>query len=114
MSVSIISHNSDFGTTGQIFQEDIPEIVAAGYQTVIDNRPDFEGGLDQPQHTDIEEAVKSAGLTFAYLPVISGQITLAQVQQMAELLDTLPKPILAFCRSGARSTNLYQLALQLG
>lgn len=114
MSVSIISHNSQFGTTGQIFKEDIPEIVAAGYKTVIDNRPDFEGGLDQPLHTDIEEAVMSAGLTFAYLPVISGQITQSQVQQMADLLETLPKPILAFCRSGARSTNLYQLALQLG
>jgi uncharacterized protein (TIGR01244 family) len=114
MSVSIFSHNNQFGTTGQIFKEDIPEIAAAGYQTVIDNRPDFEGGMDQPLHTDIEDAVKSAGLTFAYLPVISGQITQAQVQEMAELLDTLPKPILAFCRSGARSSNLYQLALQLG
>ena len=114
MSVSIISHNCQFGTAGQIFAEDIPEIAAAGYKTVIDNRPDFEGGTDQPLHTDIEQVVKAAGLSFAYLPVISGQITQAQVQQMSELLDALPKPILAFCRSGARSTHLYQLALQLG
>jgi uncharacterized protein (TIGR01244 family) len=114
MSVFITSHNPHFGTTGQISKEDIPEIAAAGYKSIIDNRPDFEGGMEQPLHTDIEQAVKAAGLTFSYLPVISGQITPAQVQQMADLLESLPKPILAFCRSGARSTNLYHLALQLG
>ena len=36
-----------------------------------------------------------------------------QVEEMARLLKTLPEPILAFCRSGARSTNLYQMAVHL-
>ena len=40
-------------------------------------------------------------------------ITPEQVIEMARLLKTLPGPVLAFCRSGARSTNLYQLALQV-
>ena len=53
-------------------------------------------------------------MEFAYLPVISGAITPDQVQKMADLLESLPKPILAFCRSGARSTNLYHLANSLG
>jgi uncharacterized protein (TIGR01244 family) len=50
-------------------------------------------------------------MEFAYLPVISGAITAEQVEQMADLIESLPKPILAFCRSGARSTNLYHLAI---
>jgi uncharacterized protein (TIGR01244 family) len=53
-------------------------------------------------------------LHYAYLPVVPGAMTPAEVQEMNRLLKTMPGPILAFCRSGARSTNLYQLALQLG
>ena len=41
-------------------------------------------------------------------------IPMEQAKQMAHLLDTMPGPILAFCRSGARSTNLYMLAQQVG
>jgi uncharacterized protein (TIGR01244 family) len=58
-------------------------------------------------------AAKALGLNYVYLPVISGQITLEQAQEMARLLQTLPGPVLAFCRSGARSTNLYMLAQQV-
>lgn len=110
----VTSHNQHFGTAGQITSDEVVEIASLGYKSVIDNRPDFEGGAEQPLHSDIEQAVIKAGMQFAYLPVISGQITPLQVQQMASLLEELPKPILAFCRSGARSTNLYQLAMQLG
>jgi len=61
----------------------------------------------------IEAKAKSLGLQYVYLPVVSGAITPDQVIEMARLLKTLPNPILAFCRSGARSSNLYQLALQV-
>jgi uncharacterized protein (TIGR01244 family) len=113
MSLEIIRHNPQFATVGQIQPEDVAEIAQLGFKSVIDNRPDFEGGPSQPIHTDIQNQVLQSGMEFAFLPVISGQITLEQVHQMANLLETLPKPILAFCRSGARSTNLYQLAAQL-
>ena len=111
MSIDIMQHNSQFSTTGQIDPEQITEVAALGYKSVIDNRPDMEGGSDQPLHTDIEKRVKASGMEFAYLPVISGAITAEQVEQMADLIERLPKPILAFCRSGARSTNLYHLAI---
>jgi uncharacterized protein (TIGR01244 family) len=111
MSIDITQHNSQFSTAGQINPEQISEVAALGYKSVIDNRPDMEGGSEQPLHTDIEKLVKASGMEFAYLPVISGAITAEQVEQMAALIETLPKPILAFCRSGARSTNLYHLAI---
>lgn len=114
MSVNITSHHQNFGTVGQITAQDVSLIKAQGYKSVIGNRPDFEDGPSQPIHTDIAKAVTEAGLTFAFLPVISGQYSPDQIQQMADLLESLPKPILAYCRSGARSTNLYHLAMQLG
>jgi uncharacterized protein (TIGR01244 family) len=113
MALEIIQHNPDFATVGQIQPEEVREIAALGFKSIIDNRPDFESGPSQPVHTDIEKQVIEHGLQFAFLPVVSGQITLEQVHQMAQLIESLPKPILAFCRSGARSTNLFQLASQL-
>lgn len=113
MSVEIACHTELFGTTGQITPEDIQEIATKGYKSVINNRPDGEGGPSQPLNSDIEAAAIKAGLVYAYLPVVSGQMTREQVEEMAKLLEKLPKPTLAFCRSGARSTNLYMFAQQL-
>lgn len=113
MSVEIACHTDHFGTAGQITPEDIQEIAAKGYKSVINNRPDGEGGPSQPLSSDIEAAAVAAGLKYVYLPVVSGQLTREQVEEMAKLLEALPKPTLAFCRSGARSTNLYMFAQQL-
>ena len=89
-------------------------IAKQGYKSVINNRPDGEGGPGQPTNESIQAEAERLGLNYAYLPVVAGAFTHAQVQEMARLLKTLPGPVLAFCRSGARSTNLYQLALQVG
>jgi uncharacterized protein (TIGR01244 family) len=114
MNIEITQHNAEFSTTGQISPDHVAQIAALGYKSVIDNRPDLEGGHEQPMHSDIEKLVQATGMRFAYLPVVSGAITQEQVHQMADLIESLPKPILAFCRSGARSTNLYHLALSRG
>lgn len=110
MAVTPTRHNDAFSTTPQISPNDVSQIAAMGFKTVINNRPDFEGGNDQPTSAVIEAAAKQAGLVYVHLPVISGQITEQQVRQFAELLATCPKPALAFCRSGARSQSLYQMA----
>ena len=112
MSLPVAGHNEQFGTLGQIRPEDVCEVARMGYKSIINNRPDGEGGAEQPTSVEIERAAQAAGLQYAYLPVISGQITADQAQQMAKLLETMPGPVLAFCRSGARSTNLYLLANQ--
>ena len=114
MPLQIACHTDQFGTLGQIAPEDVAEIARQGYKSIINNRPDGEGGPAQPLSAEVEVAAKALGLNYVYLPVISGQITLEQAQEMARLLQTLPGPVLAFCRSGARSTNLYMLAQQVG
>ncbi|HEY4066739.1 MAG TPA: TIGR01244 family sulfur transferase [Burkholderiaceae bacterium] len=82
----------------------------AGFKSVINNRPDFEGGPEQPTSAVIEAAAAAAGLRYAHLPVSPAVQTPEQIARFAELLAELPKPILAFCRSGTRSGKLYRAA----
>ncbi|WP_119154625.1 TIGR01244 family sulfur transferase [Caldimonas tepidiphila] len=82
----------------------------AGFRSVINNRPDFEGGPTQPTSAQIEAAARAAGLEYRHLPVNGAYQSPQEIAQFAELLQTLPKPILAFCRSGARSTKLFVAA----
>ncbi len=110
MAVNLTRHTDAFSTSPQLSTGDLHEIAALGFKTVINNRPDGEGGAEQPTSAQIEAAAAAAGLHYAHLPVVSGQITEPQARRFAELLATSPKPVLAFCRSGARSQNLYRLA----
>ena len=101
----------DFAVAGQINAADIPAVKAAGFKSVVSNRPDSEDGA--VPHDGIEAAAKAAGLEFRHIPVVSGAITPDDVEKMADALDELEGPIFAYCRSGARSTNLYIMAKQL-
>jgi len=82
------------------------EAARAGFRSVINNRPDFEEGPTQPTNASIEAAARAAGLEFRFLPVGPMVQSPDEVAAMARLLDELPRPILVFCRSGARSTRL--------
>jgi uncharacterized protein (TIGR01244 family) len=83
----------------------------AGFKSVVNNRPDFEGGPDQPTSAQMEQAALAAGLRYAYLPVEPAEHTAEQIAEFAKLLQELPKPVLAFCRSGNRSSMLYRATL---
>ena len=111
MSYQVLS--DDFAVAGQISIDDVPAIAQAGFRSILCNRPDGEGGPQQTSFASIEAAARAAGLQTAFLPVISGQITPQQVQAMADMLNRLPAPVLAYCRSGARSTSLWQMACAL-
>lgn len=81
-----------------------------GFRAVVNNRPDGEGGPDQPTSAEIAAAAQAVGLAYAHLPVHPQIHSAEEVAKMAELMDSLPKPVLLFCRSGGRSTRLYQSA----
>jgi uncharacterized protein (TIGR01244 family) len=95
----------------QLEPASMAEAAAAGFRSVVNNRPDFEGGPDQPTGAEMAAAAAAAGLVYRHLPVASTVQTPEQVAAFAALIDELPRPILAFCRSGARSTRLYTLGL---
>ena len=101
--------SSKFSVAGQIDASDIQTVAAAGFKTLICNRPDKEG-WGQPGQAEIRVAAEKAGMTFHYVPAVSGALTGADVVAMRQALSHAPGPVLAYCRSGARSANLYQLA----
>ncbi len=101
----------DYAVSGQIAVDDIRAIKEAGYRSIICNRPDDEQP-GQPTAADIAVAAEAADLIFRHVPFVSGQMTDEDVQKMAEALDEIPGPVFAYCRSGARSTNIYLAAKQ--
>ena len=96
----------------QMTPEAMAEVAALGFRSVVNNRPDFEHGPDQPANAAIETAAKAAGLEYRYLPVSGAYQSPEEIAAFAQLLRELPAPVLAFCRSGARSTRLFMAASQ--
>lgn len=97
----------DLSVAPQLDAAAMAALAAAGFKSVINNRPDFEGGPDQPSSAAIEAAAKAAGLAYVHLPVNPAVQSPQEVAQFRELLNTLPKPILAFCRTGTRCGKLF-------
>jgi sulfide:quinone oxidoreductase len=100
---------SRLSVCAQINVEDIEQISAAGIKTIICNRPDNEGE-DQPASEAIREACEAAQIKWHYLPVSPKDYTDAQGLEFGELVDQAQEPILAFCRTGTRCTNLWALS----
>ena len=103
----------EIGFAGQLYPEQMQEVAARGFKSVINNRPDFEEGPQQPTAAQVQAAAETLGLTYVHQPVISGQITQGDVEAFAAHINSLPKPVLAFCRTGNRCNNLFQLAKQM-
>lgn len=98
-----------YSISAQITLKDIASLSDAGFKSIICNRPDDEKG-SHPRSDEISAAAKEAGLQFLYIPAIPGNINSADGEKMAEALTAMPTPILAYCRSGARSTKLHAMA----
>jgi uncharacterized protein (TIGR01244 family) len=104
---------ADVCVARQLSPDAMAEAARQGFRSVINNRPDFEHGPDQPTSAAMEAAARAAGLEYRYLPVDSGWQSPEEIAAFAALLAELPRPILAFCRSGARSGRLYSAAQAL-
>ncbi len=97
----------------QLTPEAMAEVARQGFKSVINNRPDYEHGPDQPTHAAMAAAAQAAGLQYRFLPVGGGYQSPEEIAAFAQLLQNMPRPILAFCRSGARSTRLFMAAQSL-
>jgi uncharacterized protein (TIGR01244 family) len=93
----------------QIRLEDLEAIQAAGFRSLVCNRPDGESP-DQTGWDTIAAAARARGLEVAWLPAETGKVTNAQGEAFGELLAQLPEPVLAYCRSGLRSSTLWALS----
>jgi len=100
--------NDNFSVSGQIALTDIADLKSQGIKTLICNRPDSED-VSQLEADVVKFAAEKEGLEFFFIPVVSGQITQAQSEEFARVIERAPKPIHAYCRSGTRCTILWAL-----
>jgi uncharacterized protein (TIGR01244 family) len=112
-SLPLQAIDADVCVAAQLQPEAMVEAARAGFRSIVNNRPDFEGGADQPTSAQLEAAARAAGLEYRHLPVNGAFQTPEQIAAFATLAAQLPRPLLLFCRSGARSTKLYQAAQAL-
>jgi sulfide:quinone oxidoreductase len=93
----------------QIAEADLGALAAQGFRAVINNRPNHEAE-GQPASAALAAAAERVGLEYRHVPVVSGSITDDHVAAFAAALDEVKGPVLAFCRTGTRSTALWALA----
>ena len=98
-----------YAVSPQIAPGDLPAIKAAGFTTVIDNRPD--GEIPPDLHSAaMQKAAEALGLTFVANPVIGGALSPDNVIRQREAIDSASSPVLAYCASGNRSSVVWALA----
>ncbi|MBN9045234.1 MAG: TIGR01244 family phosphatase [Rhizobiales bacterium] len=107
--MKLVAVTGAFSVADQIQPEDFAEIRHRGFRTVINNRPDGED-TSQPGTETEAAAAKAAGLDYVYIPVTNASMTGEDVRRFADALAASHGPVLAHCRSGARSFRMWVLA----
>lgn len=98
-----------YAVAPQIDASDMATLAAAGFGTVICNRPDAENPVERASEA-MRAAAEAAGLTFVFNPVLPGQITAENIARQGQALDGAAKPVLAYCASGNRSSVVWALS----
>ncbi len=93
----------------QIVANDISEIRDKGFRSIVCNRPDGEGG-DQPTFQELARTAEHLGLEMRYLPIVGGRVGDSDAVEFGAVMEQLPKPVFAYCRTGTRSTTLWSLS----
>jgi sulfide:quinone oxidoreductase len=104
---TFIQLEEDVFVAPQLVEADFAEVAAAGFRSVVNNRPDGEASDQLPN--DLAEAeARRLGLAFRYQPVPNLNVTDDHVvEAFSELLEDLPRPILFYCRTGTRCSILW-------
>lgn len=95
--------------SSQLTGEDVAQAAREGFRAIIDNRPDGEEP-GQPTAARMQALAAAHGMAFAHVPTVGGQIADEHVALMKDALNRLDGPVLAYCRTGTRSTTLWALS----
>ncbi|AXI41391.1 bifunctional protein tyrosine phosphatase family protein/NAD(P)/FAD-dependent oxidoreductase [Sulfitobacter sp. SK011] len=101
--------SDQFFVAPQITEVDLADLHDKGIRSIICNRPDGEGA-DQPTFTELSHAAQKLGIEMRYIPVSGGMVQDEDAEAFGSAEDALPKPLLAYCRTGTRSATLWSLA----
>lgn len=107
MSIKELEHT--YYVSEQITADELESLKAQGMRSIICNRPDGEDE-EQPPYAEIAARAKELGFKVLYIPVPKGDVTDEQISTFVNEFYKLPMPVLAYCRSGMRSTSLWALA----
>ena len=100
-------------TAPQLTAADMAAVARAGFKAVINNRPDHEGGPDQPTAETLRQAAEAVGLAYVHQPVSPSHVRPQDVERFAAHVLALPQPVVAFCRTGTRSRRLHDSAREM-
>lgn len=114
MSLEIIHHHMFLSTAPQASPDDMVFVAQKGFASVMNNRPDFEHDAAQPTAQSVADAARAAGMDFYNLPFSASRVNPELLVQFAQMVGQAKKPILLYCRSGARSTAIYRMAVEAG
>jgi uncharacterized protein (TIGR01244 family) len=103
--VNVRKIDEQFSVTGQITPEQVRAVASAGYRSIVCARPDGEE-FGQPSFDEVARAAESEGLQIIHIPV-SGGLGEGQIIRFHDAWEMMPKPVLGYCRSGARAGSLY-------
>ena len=106
--MKILKLSEDFAVASQIAAEDLEEIAASGYRCLICNRPDGEDP-GQPTAAELRAACQTHGLELHHVPIRHDSLSHDTVLQQMGIMANAPGPYLAYCRSGHRSTVLWNV-----
>lgn len=97
--------DDQFSVTGQITPEQVQAVSDAGYKSILCARPDDEE-FGQPKFDEVARAAETLGVQIVHIPV-SGGLGEGQIIRFHDAWEKMPKPMLGYCRSGARAGSLY-------
>ena len=105
--------NAQVSVAGQMTTDKFQQLIKAGFKSVIVNRPDQEQG-NTISVTQLRQIAEQSQISVIYQPILSGKISQTDVTEFAKYYNELPKPILMVCRSGSRSSILFNQAKSQG
>ena len=104
----LMNLTASLAATGALGVADIEELAAAGTKTIINNRPDNE----DPGQLTADEARRlcaAHGIAYHHIPFVAATLTTADIDAFEAVLGRAPRPVVAHCRSGTRSTMIWAL-----
>lgn len=105
--------NAQVSVAGQMTTDKFQQLIQVGFKSVIVNRPDQEQG-NTVSVAQLRQIAEQSQVSVIYQPILSGKISQTNVTEFAKYYNELPKPILMVCRSGSRSSILFNQAKSQG
>ena len=105
--------NAQVSVAGQMTTDKFQQLIKDGFKSVIVNRPDQEQG-NTVSVAQLRQIAEQSQISVIYQPILSGKISQTDVIEFAKYYNELPKPILMVCRSGSRSSILFNQAKSQG